>query len=80
MTDAQIKRAIPPIDNKLYDDILDKLGNEVFPGNINVVPIHILEESYKINSLYEEEYCKGLKGSEKKRTKRRCSKIFTKST
>ena len=51
LTDAQIKRAIPPIDNKLYNDILDKLGNEVFPGNISVVPIHILEESYKINGF-----------------------------
>ena len=78
LTDAQIKRAIPPIDNKLYDDILDKLGNEVFPGNINVVPIHILEESYKINSLYEEEYCKGLKGSEKKKNKEKMFKNFYK--
>ena len=78
LTDAQITRAVPPIDNELYEDILDNMGNEVFPGNINVVPIHILEESYKINSLHEEEYCKGLKGSEKKKNKEKLFKIFYK--
>jgi len=76
LTDAQIKRAVPPIDNELYEDILDNMGNEVFPGNINVVPIHILEESYKINSLHEEEYCKGLKGSEKKKEQREVVQNF----
>jgi hypothetical protein len=76
LTDAQIKRAVPPIDNELYEDILDNMGNEVFPGKINVVPIHILEESYKINSLHEEEYCKGLKGSEKKKEQREVVQNF----
>ena len=42
------------------------MKKEVFPGKINVIPIHILEESYKINGLYEEQYFKGLKGNEKK--------------
>ena len=76
LTDAQKKRAVPPIDEDLYIDQYEKMKNEVFPGNINVIPIHILDETYKVNRLFDEDHCKGLKGNEKKNEEREEVKKF----
>jgi hypothetical protein len=76
LTDAQKKRAVPPIDEDLYIEQYEKMKNEVFPGNINVIPIHILDETYKVNRLFDEDHCKGLKGNEKKNEEREEVKKF----
>ena len=76
LTDAQKKRAVPPIDEDLYIEQYKKMKNEVFPGNINVIPIHILDETYKVNRLFDEDHCKGLKGNEKKNEEREEVKKF----
>ena len=52
------------------------MENEVFPGQINVIPIHILDETYKVNRLFDEDHCKGLKGNEKKNEEREEVKKF----
>jgi hypothetical protein len=78
LTEKQITRAVPPIKKELYNDILEQLSDNVFLGNINVVPIHILDETYKVNRLFDEEHCKGLKGNEKKSEQREEVKEFLK--
>ena len=78
LTEKQITRAVPPIKKELYNDILDRLNKNVFLGRINVVPIHILDETYKVNRLFDEEHCKGLKGNEKKSEQREEVKEFLK--
>ena len=78
LTDAQRERAVPPINEELYIEKYEEMENEVFPGQINVIPIHILDETYKVNRLFDEDHCKGLKGNEKKNEEREVVKNFLK--
>ena len=67
LTQKQILNAVPPIDEKLYKDGFDGLGNLSLPKQISIVPTQIIYENDFIIRATNENLCEGIKKNRNKK-------------
>lgn len=60
LSTEQIKKATPPVnieDNKYFDQVIEKLGNNPLPNHMNLIPFHQLKDFEKKILIFDSPDC-----------------------